>query len=47
MTALRMHWQLIQGADGRAHLSIQWESAKPDFERGFARTKIYRSARRK
>ena len=47
MTALRMHWQLIQGADGRAHLNIQWEWAKPDFECGFVRTKIYRSARRK
>ena len=30
MTALRMHWQLIQGADGRPHLNIQWESAQPE-----------------
>jgi hypothetical protein len=47
MTALKMHWQLIQGADGRPHLNIQWESAQPDFVRGFARTQIHRSARRK
>ena len=38
MTALKMHWQLIQGAEGRPHLNIQWESAQPDFVRGFART---------
>ena len=44
MTLLRMHWQLIQGADGRPHLNIQWESAQLDFVRGFGRT---RSARRK
>ena len=47
MTALKMHWQLIQGADGRPHLNMQWESAQPVFVRGFARTQIHRSARRK
>ena len=47
MTALRMHWHLIQGADGRPHLNIQWESAQLDFVRGFARTHIHRSAKRK
>lgn len=35
MTALKMRWQLIQGADGRPHLNIQWELAQPDFMRGF------------
>jgi len=47
MTASKMHWQLIQRADGRPHLNVQWESAEPDFVRGFARTQIHRSARRK
>jgi hypothetical protein len=47
MTVLKMHWQLIQGADGRPHLNIQWESEQPDFVRDFARTQIHRSARRK
>ena len=47
MTALKMHRQLIQGADGRPHLNIQWELAQPDFVRGFAGTQIHRSARRK
>ena len=28
MTALKMHWQLTQGADGRPHLNMQWESAR-------------------
>jgi hypothetical protein len=46
MTALKMHWQLIQGADGRPHLNVHWESAQPDL-RGFARTQIHRRARRK
>ncbi len=45
MTALKMHWQLIQGADGKPHLNIQWESAQSDFVRGFARTQIHRSAK--
>jgi hypothetical protein len=36
MTALKMHWQLIPGADGRSHLNIQWELAWPDFVHGFA-----------
>jgi hypothetical protein len=47
MTTLKMHWQLIQGADGRPHLNMQWESAQPDFVRGLARTQIHRSARQK
>jgi hypothetical protein len=46
MTALKMYWQLIQGADGNPHLNIQWESAQPDFVRGLAGTQIHRSARR-
>lgn len=46
MTALEMRWHLIKGADGRPCLNIQWESAQPDFVRGFARTQIHRSARR-
>jgi hypothetical protein len=37
MSALKMHWQLIQGADGRPHLNMQWESA-PGFVRGFEDT---------
>ncbi len=47
MTALKMHWQLIQGADGRPHLNMQWESAQSGFVPGFARTQTHRSARRK
>jgi hypothetical protein len=47
MTALKMHWQLAQGADGRPHLNMQWESAQPVLVRGFARTQVHRSARRK
>jgi hypothetical protein len=27
MTGLKMHWQLIQESDGRAHLNIKWETA--------------------
>jgi len=26
MTRLKMHWQLIQGADGRKHLDMLWEA---------------------
>ena len=47
MTALKMHWQLIQGADGRPHLNIQWESAQPEFIDSFARRQIHRRARRR
>ena len=47
MTALKMLWQLIQSANGRAHLNIQWESAQSSFVRGFARTQTHRRARRK
>jgi hypothetical protein len=47
MTALKMHWQLIQGAVGRPHLNMQWASAQPGFVRGFACTRIHRSASRK
>ncbi len=45
MTAIKMHWQLTQGADGRPHLNMQWESAQLVSVRGFARTQIHRSAR--
>ena len=27
MTRLKMHWQLVQGADGRKHLDMAWEAA--------------------
>src|SRR5271165_4284661 len=43
MTAAKMRWQLIQGADGRPHLSIQWEAAQPAFVRCSARPHIHRS----
>jgi len=28
MTHLKMHWQLIQGADGRKYLDMLWEAAR-------------------
>jgi hypothetical protein len=27
MTPLKMHWQLIQGTDGKKHLNLQWVPA--------------------
>jgi hypothetical protein len=47
MTALKMRWQLIKGADGRLYLNMQWESTQPDFVGSFAHAQIHRSARRK
>ncbi len=29
MTTLKLQWQLIQGADGRPHLNIQWDRRIP------------------
>ena len=28
MTRLMMHWQLVQGADGKRHLDMAWESPR-------------------
>ena len=27
MTRLKMHWHLVEGADGRKHLDMAWEAA--------------------
>jgi hypothetical protein len=28
MARLKVHWQLVQEADGRKHLDMAWEAAK-------------------
>ena len=47
MTRLKMHWELIQGADGKKFLSMQWEAAQAGVMPACARTQINRSATRK
>ena len=47
MTRLKMHWELVQGADGTNYLSMQWEVAQAGIVPACFHSRINRIARRK
>ena len=46
MIRLKMHWQLMNGPDGRKHLNLHWETVQTRLS-GFASTQINPGARKK
>jgi len=47
MARLKVHWQLVQEADGRKHLDMAWEAAKARVVPSVSLPQVYRSARQK
>ena len=47
MTRLMMHWHLVQGADGKRHLDMAWESASTCMMAGHSRAQSRPNLRHK
>lgn len=47
MTRLKMHWEFVQGADGRKFLGMRWEAAQAGEMPACGHSRIKRLSARK